>query len=144
MIYYIANPGAFYIKQDVVDIEYFMHKYVYSLGIVNMPEVVHYCSATRTMVMRRITGDTLSNRYGEDATSVPDEAFYQVIQIVRSLVLGGIQYPDLTGYNFIEDDEGVVWIIDFEHSRLMLGKERVSDPMSTICNAQKVWNEDFR
>ena len=64
-------------------------------------------------------------------------------KIVRNLVLHNIEYPDLTGYNFIEDCDGNVWIIDFEHSRMMPSAQVENIHIQNICNGDKKWNPEF-
>ena len=140
---YIANPDTYYVKHNVNHREYFMQKYVYELDIVNVPEIVEYNYVSKIMVMYKIGKHNLSDHYGENATDVPDKLFDQVVRIVRTLVLYNIKYPDLTGYNFIEDCNGKVGIIDFEHSSLMTSKQITNIHIQNICNGYKVWNPEF-
>ena len=140
---YIANPDTYYVKHNVNHREYFMQKYVYELDIVNVPEIVEYNYVSKIMVMYKIGKHNLSDHYGENATDVPDKLFDQVVRIVRTLVLYNIKYPDLTGYNFIEDCNGKVGIIDFEHSSLTTSKQITNIHIQTICNGYKKWNPEF-
>ena len=141
---YIANPNTYYVKQDVNHREYFMQKYVYNLDIVKIPEIIEYNDESKIMVMKKVGNHNLSDNYGEDAMDVPDELFSQVVKIVRNLVLHNIEYPDLTGYNFVEDSDGKVWIIDFEHSSMRSTKQVTNIHIQNICNGYKKWNPDFR
>ena len=138
----MTDPNVF-VKKNVNHTEFFMQKYAYQLHIVNIPEIIEYDDISQTMIMNKIGNDNLSNIYGENATDVPNEIFDQVVKIVRTLVLHNIEFPDLTGYNFIEDASGKVWIIDFEHSRLMTSSQITNIHIQNICNGCKVWNPDF-
>ena len=140
---YIANPNTYYVKQNVNHREWFMQKYVHKLNIVNVPEIVEYNDESKIMVMYKMGNHNLSDHYGEKATDVPKELFDQVVKIVRNLVLHGIEYPDLTGYNFIEDCDGKVGIIDFEHSSMMTSRQVNNIHIQNICNGYKVWNPEF-
>ena len=140
---YLANPNTYYVKQGVTHKEYFMQKYFYQLGIVNVPEIIEYNEESKTMVMKKIGTMNISDYYGGNATDIPNEIFDQVIKIVRTLVLHNIEYPDLTGYNFIEDSDGKVWIIDFEHSSMMTSSEVNNIHIQNICNGYKKWNPEF-
>jgi RIO-like serine/threonine protein kinase len=144
MEYYMANPNRYYVKQNVNHREYFMQKYIYNLDIVNIPEIIEYNSDSKIMVMKKVGKDNLSHTYGENADDIPDDVFDQVVKIVRNLVLHNIEYPDLTGYNFIEDTDGKVWIIDFEHSSMMTSKQVNNIHIQNICNGYKKWNPDFK
>ena len=141
---YMANPNTYYVKQNVNHREYFMQKYVYQLDIVNVPEIIEYNDENKIMVMKKVGKHNLSDQYGENATDVPKELFDQVIKIVRTLVLHNIEYPDLTGYNFVEDSNGKIWIIDFEHSSLMSTKQIDNIHIQNICNGYKKWNPEFK
>lgn len=144
MEYYMANPNRYYVKQNVNHREYFMQKYIYNLDIVNIPEIIEYNSDSKIMVMKKVGKDNLSHTYGENADDIPDDVFDQVVKIVRNLVLHNIEYPDLTGYNFIEDTDGKVWIIDFEHSSMMTSKQVNNIHIQNICNGDKIWNPEFK
>jgi len=143
---YLSNPSVYYVKYNVEHKEYFIQKYVHQLQIVNTPEIVEYDEKNKIMVMMKVGKNNLSHNYGENATDVPDELFDNVVKIVRTLVLHGINYPDLTGYNFVEDTEtyGKIWIIDFEHATLMHPNVITNIHIKNICNGSKVWNPDFR
>ena len=140
---YLANPDTYYVKRDVGHREYFMQKYIYQLNIVNVPEIIEYNDETKIMVMKKVGIHNLSDNYGDKATDIPDELFNQVVKIVRNLVLHNVEYPDLTGYNFIEDSDGKIWIIDFGHSCLMTSKQMNNIHIQTICNGYKKWNPEF-
>jgi len=144
---YLSKPDAYYVKHNVEHKEYFMQQYVYQLGIVNVPEIIEYNAMSKIMIMKKIGSkgcSNLSNNYDENATDIPDELFEQVVRIVRALVLHNIEYPDLTGYNFVEDDDGKVWIIDFEHSNIKSSNAINNFNILNICNGNKEWNPDFR
>lgn len=143
---YLSKPDMYYVKHNVEHGEYFMQKYVHQLNIVNVPEIIEYDEANKIMVMMRVGKNNLSHNYGENATDVPDELFDKVVKIVRTLVLHGIEYPDLTGYNFVEDKNtyGKMWIIDFEHAAITLSKEITNIHIINICNGKQLWNPDFR
>ena len=93
--------------------------------------------------MKTVERMNLSDKYGDNADDIPNESFVQVVKIVRNLVLHNIEYPDLTGYNFIEDCDGNVWIIDFEHSSMMTSSEVNNIHIQNICNGYKKWNPEF-
>ena len=132
----------YYTKEGVEYHEYEMHKYVYDLDILNVPKIVDYNKMTKTMVMERINGLSLSDFYGEEARAVPEEMFEQARDIIKTLVLYNIEYPDITGYNFILDEnEEEVWIIDFEHAKR---KNNIRNRFITsFCEGKNTWNRIF-
>ena len=144
MDYFMQLPNTYYIKRDVDDREYFMQQYVYQLNIVNVPQIIYYDEKNKIMIMKKVEGMNLSDQYGDNANDIPNEIFEQVVKIVRNLVLHNIEYPDLTGYNFIEDTNGKVWIIDFGHSKMMSSNQIHNIHIQNICNGDKKWNPDFK
>ena len=144
MDYFTQLPNTYYIKDKVSEKEHFIQQYVYQLNIVNVPQIIYYDEESEIMIMKKVAGMNLSDKYGDNATDIPNEIFDQVVKIVRNLVLHNIEYPDLTGYNFIEDADGKVWIIDFGHSQMMSTKHIDNIHIQNICNGYKKWNPDFK
>jgi len=140
------DNDKYYVKDNVTHREFFMQQFVYNLNIVNVhvPEIITYNEDTQTMTMTRVGMNNLSDIYGENATDISDEIFEKVAIIVRKLVLNGIEYPDLTGYNFVEDDAGKIWIIDFEHAIFNPQENITNIHIRNICNGTKRWNPDFK
>ena len=147
MDYYMKNPNDFYVKQGVSENEWFIQKYLEKLNNKNIqvPEIIEYNKESKIMVMKKIGNNNLSHNYGENATDVPNELFEQVVTIVRNLVLNNVEYPDLTGYNFVEDINGKVSIIDFGHAKIDNSENILNNiHIQNICNGIKTWNPDFR
>lgn len=133
----------YYIKQKVEENEFNMHKYVYNLNLFNVPKIISYDKENKVMTMEKINGMNVSDMYGENAEDVPDEIFEIIVNIIKTLKTHGVEYPDITGYNFIEDKNsyGKIWIIDFEHSKININ---ITNPnIISICNYVKKWNPDF-
>ena len=109
------NTAYYYIKHNVLEHEYAMHKHIYHLGIVNTPKIIAYDRETKVMVMEKINFMNLSDFYGEDAKNISSELFAKIKAIIKTLYINNIVYPDITGYNFVEYDDKI-WILDFEHA----------------------------
>ena len=131
-----------YTKINVKEHEYKMHKHVYDLHIVNTPKIISYDKKTKTMVMEKVNNMNLSDMYGENDTDI-DEYYYDEIRtIIKTLAENNIEYPDITGYNFIEFDKKI-WIIDFEHSSIF--KKCMKDPFVVkFINGTNKWNPEFK
>ena len=129
------------IKQNVSYEEYKMHTYVYNLFIVNIPRIYKYNKEESTMKMQRIHGDCVANIYGEEIENVPEGIKQQISDILTQLTHHNIEYPDITGYNFIVDNNEIVWIIDFEHA---CHKKNITNKfILDSCINITQWNEDF-
>ena len=130
-----------YVKQDVKEHEYKMHKHVYELNIVNTPKLISYDKKTKVMVMEKIDNMNLSDMYGEEDTMIDEYYFDEIRTIIKTLAEHNIEYPDITGYNFIEF-KNRIWIIDFEHSNF---KPLLTDDFVVkFINGLDKWNPRFK
>lgn len=132
-----------YVKTNVFEQEYQLHSVATRLG--HAPAILGYNPTTKIMVTELIQPMCISDMYGEDPKQVPDHIWKKIKKIVKDLYDSGIEYVDITGYNFIEDVRGRVWIIDFGHCKLTHAKSNrdqwverfIAD--SQLCD----WHPDF-
>ena len=108
-----------YTKYGVKQHEYDVHKYVYNLKLenVNVPKIISYDKQKEIMVMHKINALNLSDMFGEKSSDIDEYYFDEIRTIIQTLSDNGIEYPDITGYNFIEHSNKI-WIIDFEHAHI--------------------------
>jgi len=108
-----------YTKYGVKQHEYDVHKYVYNLKLekVNVPKIISYDKEKEIMVMHKIDAMNLSDMFGEKSSDIDEYYFDEIRTIIQTLSDNGIEYPDITGYNFIEH-ANKIWIIDFEHAHI--------------------------
>lgn len=114
-----TNEISTYTKYGVKQHEYDVHKYVYNLKLekVNVPKIISYDKEKEIMVMHKINAMNLSDMFGENASDIDEYYFDEIRTIIQTLSDNGIEYPDITGYNFIEH-ANKIWIIDFEHAHI--------------------------
>jgi RIO-like serine/threonine protein kinase len=99
--------------------------------------------------MDRVDGMCLADLYTDDPAAIPDAIWFQIESILETLFeCEGIEYVDITSYNFMEDKDGKVWIIDFGHA-YYTPKEK-GEPASnwflrSVLSGEsgKAWNSDF-
>lgn len=131
-----------FVKYDVDPSEYKIHKDVYDLDIILTPKPILYDADKRILVLEHITGMSVSDLHGEGADLIAAELFERIRSMVRTLAERGIEYRDITGYNFMMDDDGRLWIIDFEHAAR---KEKITDDfVDQFLRGRNAWNEEFR
>lgn len=132
----------YYLKPNVSLHEYHMHKMVYDLNIVNIPEIISYKNGV--MKMRKINNMCMSDFYGEKNDNISCELFEKIRNIIKKLYDNNIIYPDITGYNFIEDpyNKEKIWIIDFEHSHFVFDKP-IDNFVNDFILGRNSWNENF-
>lgn len=93
-------------------------------------------------VMESIDAPCLADVYGENAADLPNWIWKSIVRILKNLYeYEGIEYVDITPYNFIEKD-GKVWIIDFGHAYYALPENWF---LRGILNGDAPsWNPDFK
>lgn len=111
-----AKGKNVFVKKNVSFHEYNMHLFIYHLQIANVPKIISYNKHLRRMTMEKIQGMSLSDYYGEKFSKIPKSVNQQIRNIIKNLQEKNITYPDITGYNFVYDQNNdKIWIIDFEH-----------------------------
>jgi tRNA A-37 threonylcarbamoyl transferase component Bud32 len=92
--------------------------------------------------MENIGDMAIAYKYGYDVEELPNDIRKQVYDLVYTLYQHGIQYTDITPYNFIEKD-GKVWIIDFGHAS---NRKRLCEYLKVLFNEGYLhgWNSEFR
>ena len=133
-----------YVKQDVSEQEYEFQRQSYALGY--SPEVIEYNAITKIMVVRRIDNMCVADWYGDSDEQTPDEVWVDIKRIVRGLYKAGLEYVDITGYNFVQDRAGKVWIIDFGHCRKVGCGSKPDAFVQKFMKDEsfKKWNPEFR
>ena len=92
--------------------EYVSSKYDFCPKIL---EYIHYSSYSK-IIMENINSKCIANKYSEDPDDIPEFIWEQIRNIITKLFYEeGIEYIDVTPYNFIEHN-GKVYIIDFGHA----------------------------
>ena len=147
------SANGFFIKHDVSEHEYLMHKLVYKYvqelkktERVNMrvPRVEGYNKTTKTMRMRRVYGDNISNIYGENYEDVPSTVTTAIRSFIQLLHTKYIDYPDITGYNFMLDKGENIYIVDFGHATARDPHGKGDSFVWEFVNGAQSWNPDFR
>ena len=102
------------------------------------PDVLDVTDDTISMV--DLESLCVADKWG--VKTCPDWIFDQIRKIIQTLLNEeGIEYRDITGYNFIER-EGVVSIIDFGHARYIEGRD-VDEFVQRFLSGANEWNPDF-
>ena len=99
--------------------------------------------------MDTVDGMCLADLYTDDPSKIPDALWFQIESILETLFeCEGIEYVDITSYNFMEDKGGKIWIIDFGHAYYTPKKK--GEPASnwflrSVLSGEsgKAWNSDF-
>jgi len=140
------DTSSIYTKHNVGMHEYVMHNYIYELNILNVPRIISYDYHNKILIMEKVNNMSISDFYGEDIIQVQNDVIEKIRKIIKRLFDNGIEYPDITGYNFIEYDDQI-WIIDFEHATFFdnnsLKKSNNFEFIVNFINGLNSWNPKF-
>lgn len=133
-----------HVKHGVSEQEYAMHQVGESLG--HAPRIVSYDASSKSLITVLVKPMCIADMYGDKATDVPAYIWPKIKAIVKDLYKHGLEYVDITGYNFIEDSEQRVWIIDFGHCISVKPKHKPNAFVRKFISdtSFQEWNPDFR
>ena len=123
--------------------EFNVHQMIYNMNIVNVPEIYDYNKELNTLKMRRIPNMCVADMYGENFQDLPSTIAKQIRDIITVLYTKGIEYPDITGYNFIEY-QNKLWIIDFGHARFNSKHSTYDSFIKEFIQGKSDWNPLFK
>ena len=91
--------------------------------------------------------NTIFDIYGNDPENVPDHVWDQIRHILNTLFEEeGIEYIDISSYNFMEKD-GKVYVIDFGHAYYSEDKLEedgyIDEFLDDFLGGDNEWNPDF-
>jgi tRNA A-37 threonylcarbamoyl transferase component Bud32 len=108
---------------------------------VNIPKIKSYNKETKQLKMVRVGTMSISDYYGESSENIDDDLFTKIRNMVQTLYDHDILYVDITGYNFIENDNKL-WIIDFEHATYNHPR-KTDEFVEKFLEGHNGWNPEF-
>ena len=133
-----------YTKKNVKYEEYQIHKIVSeTMPNIYTPKIHNYNNQKDTLIMDEIYEMNISDMYGEKAKDVPSYIFDKIRKIIIELNENNIDYPDITGYNFIEYKDKI-YIIDFGDAKIIKDKNLASPFVKDFINGLNQWNPEFK
>lgn len=101
-----------------------------------------------SVTMDAVDGLCLADLYTDDPKNITDAIWFEIKRILVILFeREGIEYVDITSYNFMEDKNGKIWIIDFGDA-YYTPKKKGEEPSNwflrwVLDGYGKEWNPDF-
>jgi RIO-like serine/threonine protein kinase len=91
------------------------------------------------MVMERIQGKTFYEMYGSNPNNVPPSVWKKAYNIISRLYYNDIHYVDVSPHNFMINEKGDVFVIDFGDAY----ECKVNWFLKDFLDGEKTWNPDF-
>ena len=112
--------------------------YGFSPKVISVTKIDDACFIT----MEDLEAECLADVYGEDAKDIPKWIWDEIRSMVTTLMdEEGIEYVDITPYNFIEKDNRV-YMIDFGDARYTEGCPNWF--LSEFLDGENSWNPDYK
>ena len=142
-IFYNQNKN---INKETVDLEISMQKYISSKYdfTPKIYDIIYYDDKCH-IHMEDLKELCLADKYGDKAEHIYDNNIWiQIHNIIRTLYESeGIEYIDITPYNFIEKNNKV-YIIDFGHSYYNQKNNKINWFLQDFLDGINEWNPDFK
>ncbi len=105
-------------SKQAAQLEYELQSYISSKYYFTPKTLsINWIDTHVEIVMEKIKAQTLFERFGDESTDIPDWVWFEMRRIVTLLYTEeGIEYIDITPYNFMIDVNDKIWIIDFGHA----------------------------
>ena len=106
------------------------------------PKILDYYEKDNVMyiIMDKVHGKSIYDIYGDFSKDVPDKIFAKIHDKISQLLFLGIEYIDISPYNFmVELETGDIKIIDFGHAKQI----KLNWFLKDFLNGEIGWNPDF-
>ena len=124
--------------ENEIELQRIASSYGFSPRILETEIIDEECLIT----MENFGDRTLAKIYGTEATDIPLEVWNAIRSILTILYeVEGIEYPDITPYNFMEVDEKI-YIIDFGDAKYRFGEPNWF--LAEFMDGENSWNPDYK
>jgi serine/threonine protein kinase len=138
-IYSVLEDATLFGKAGFTAEEESLQRDAAQLGVAPAIHSTISHNGSPVLLMKRVEGMSLADFYGED--DVPYTVWRQIREILQRLWNLGIEYVDITPYNFmIEPESGKLWVVDFGHARRI----PMCGALRGILNGGSAWNAEYR
>lgn len=136
---YTENHGKGKICLEV-EIQRCVHKYGFTPEIYD----VDFADDDCIISMEDLEAECLADKYGDLAEHIPTKYWEQIRTILAILFeREGIEYIDITPYNFIEKNDKI-YIIDFGDAYYTHKSKEVNWFLKEVLDGHNGWNPDFK
>ena len=94
-----------------------------------------------TIGMEDLGEMNLADMYGTDPKEVPEWIWNQIRNMISTLLNNGIEYRDITGYNFIKKGDKI-YMVDFGDARLKMN--HLNWFVAEFLAGENSWNPDYK
>jgi tRNA A-37 threonylcarbamoyl transferase component Bud32 len=130
-------------SKDRIDLEIELQKVASKYNFCPKIIDVDYRETECIITMENLNELCLADKYGDKSKHISNEIWIQIFNIISILYeKEGIEYIDITPYNFIEK-KGKVYIIDFGDASYVKKDKEINWFLKEFMDGTKEWNPDF-
>ena len=131
-------------SKERIDLEIELQKIASKYNFCPKIIYVDYKEKECSIIMENLNELCLADKYGEEPKYISNEIWIQIFNIVSILYeKEGIEYVDITPYNFIEKKRKV-YIIDFGDANYIKKDKNINWFLKEFMDGKKEWNPDFK
>ena len=131
------------VQTDKVQQEVLLQMFASNEGFSpNVQKIVPGENGTSVIWMDAIEGKTLYELYGDSPHDIPPGLWNRIRLNLQVLYIEyGIQYVDVTPYNFMMDNNNRLWIVDFGDATIH--EKELNWFLVDLFDGRNEWNSDF-
>jgi len=127
-------------SENEVELQTIAAKHGFSPKIISTSTQGNIC----LIFMENLDADCLADVYGEDPDDLPTWIWDRIRTMVKTLLYEeGIEYIDITPYNFIEKNNRI-YMIDFGDAKYTKPNELISWFLEEFIEGENSWNPDYK
>jgi len=127
-----------------ISLEVELQNAAYKHGFTPKITNVGYYSEEEIIFMEDLKESCIADKYGENPNVLPKKYWNQIRNILETLLYEeGIEYVDITPYNFIEKEDKI-YIIDFGDAYYTNTNDKINWFLQDILDGFEGWNPDFK
>lgn len=94
-----------------------------------------------TIGMEYVGDMSLADEFGTDPKNIPLWIWDEIRNMVRTLIKIGIEYRDITGYNFMKNGDKI-YMVDFGDARMFV--DNADWFVQEFLDGENSWNPDYK
>jgi tRNA A-37 threonylcarbamoyl transferase component Bud32 len=127
-------------SENEVELQTIAARHGFSPKIISTSTQENVC----LIFMENLDADCLADVYGEDPDDIPTWIWDRIRTMVKTLLYEeGIEYIDITPYNFIEKDNRI-YMVDFGDAKYTKPNELISWFLEEFIEGENSWNPDYK
>ncbi len=104
------------------------------------PKIIDHINSNNNVfiIMEKIDGYMIYDLYGDNHKDIPNNIWIDIRNVILQLYKIGIEYVDISPYNFMYDNNNKLHVVDFGHAR------KINWFLIDFLDGLNEWNPDYK